>query len=87
MTTQIIEAKKVFVAVDNSAQWIVFGNEMEQGFTYQLATIEDLHDYVAATGEYFTQPIETAQGITQWHMEESPQYLTMDYICEYRVIN
>jgi hypothetical protein len=50
MTTQTIEAKKVFIT-DNAAQWIVFEEEMQAGFQYQLASIEDLHDNVAGTGE------------------------------------
>lgn len=48
MTTQTIEAKKVFVSVDNAAQWIVFEEEMQAGFNYQLASIGDIHDYVVA---------------------------------------
>ncbi len=39
---------------DNAAQWIVLEEEMQTGFINQLASIEDLHDYVAASGEYFT---------------------------------
>lgn len=71
MTTQTIEAKKkVFVAVDNAAQWIVFEGEMQAGFNYQLASIEDLHDYVAACGEYFTYNVETAEGVAKWNTEE-----------------
>ncbi|WP_258833770.1 hypothetical protein [Peribacillus frigoritolerans] len=71
MTTQTIEIKKkVFVAVDNAAQWIVFEEEMQAGFNYQLASIEGLHDYVSACGEYFTYNVETAEGVAKWNTEE-----------------
>lgn len=81
-----IEAKKVFIT-DNQAQWIVFEEEMQAGFNFQLASIEDLHDYVAASGEVFTYNIETSEGIVQWHTEELAEESPLDYICEYRVIN
>ncbi|MFH0069761.1 hypothetical protein [Peribacillus sp. NPDC056705] len=87
MTNQTIEATKVFVSVDNSSQWIVLEEEMQAGFNYQLASIEDLHDYVAACGEYFTYNVETAEGVAKWHTEKSPEESPLDYICEYRVIN
>ncbi|MBX9958204.1 hypothetical protein H7T43_25505 [Peribacillus simplex] len=51
MKTQTIEAKKVFVS-ENQAQWIVFEEEMQAGFQYKLASIEDLHDYVAEEFTY-----------------------------------
>ncbi|KRF67836.1 hypothetical protein ASG99_13660 [Bacillus sp. Soil768D1] len=86
MTTQTIEAKKVFIT-DNAAQWIVFEEEMQAGFQYQLASIEDLHDYVAGTGEVFTYNVETSEGVVQWHTEEKAHEDAEDYICEYRVIN
>lgn len=86
MTTQTIEAKKVFVT-DNQAQWIVFEEEMQAGFQYKLASIEDLHDYLAGTGEYFTHKIQTAEGVAKWHTEERAYEDAEDYICEYRVIN
>lgn len=86
MTTQTIEAKKVFIT-DNPAQWIVFEEEMQAGFNYQLASIEDLHDYVAACGEYFTYNVETAEGVVEWYTQVFPKWSTNDYIFEYRVIN
>lgn len=86
MTTQTIEAKKVFIT-DNPAQWIVFEEEMQSGFNYLLASIEDLHDYAAACGEYFTYNVETAEGVAKWHTEEFSEESTLEYICEYRVIN
>ncbi|MFE0506368.1 hypothetical protein ACWF7H_19910 [Peribacillus butanolivorans] len=85
MTTQTIETKKVFIT-DNAAQWIVFENEMQAGFEYQLASIEDLHDYVAGTGEVFTYKVETAEGVAKWHTEINNFPDANDYICEYRVI-
>ncbi|MGJ3196918.1 hypothetical protein [Peribacillus frigoritolerans] len=87
MTTQTIEVKKVFVSVDNAAQWIVLEEEIQAGFNYKLASIEDLHDYVAATGEYFTYNVETAAGVAKWYTEEFSEESPLDYICEYRVIN
>lgn len=87
MTTQTIEAKKVFVSVDNAAQWIVFEEEMQAGFQYKLASIDDLHAYVAGTGEVFTYNVETSEGVVQWHEEQFPKDSPVDYICEYRVIN
>ncbi|MEC0275465.1 hypothetical protein [Peribacillus frigoritolerans] len=86
MKTQTIEAKKVFVS-ENQAQWIVFEEEMQAGFQYKLASIEDLHDYVAASGEYFTFYIQTSEGVVRWHTEEFAKESTLGYICEYRVIN
>ncbi|MFS0763937.1 hypothetical protein [Peribacillus phoenicis] len=87
MITQTFEAKKVFVSVDNAAQWIVFEEEIQAGFNYQLASIEDLHDYVAACGEVFTYNIQTSEGVVQWFTEEFPEESPLDYVCEYRVIN
>lgn len=87
MITQTIEAKKVFVSVDNAAQWIVFEEEMQAGFNYQLASIEDLHDYVTACGEVFTYNIQTSEGVVQWFTEEFPEESPLDYVCENRVIN
>ncbi|MDM5212624.1 hypothetical protein QUF94_14445 [Peribacillus sp. NJ4] len=86
MTNQTIEATKVFVSIDNAAQWIVFEEEMQAGFQYQLASIENLHDYLTASGEYFTYNIETAEGVVKWHEEQFPEESPFDYICEYRVI-
>ncbi|MFC8563889.1 hypothetical protein [Peribacillus frigoritolerans] len=86
MITQIIEVKKVFVT-DNQEQWIVFEEEMQAGFQYKLATIDDLHDYVAGTGEVFTYNVETLEGVVQWHEEHFSYDSPVDYICEYRVIN
>ncbi|PKF90516.1 hypothetical protein CW306_03150 [Bacillus sp. BA3] len=86
MTTQTIEVKKVFVT-DNQEQWIVFEEEMKAGFHYKLATIDDLHDYVAGTGEVFTYNVETSECVVQWHEEHFPYDSPVDYICEYRVIN
>ncbi|MGE7608935.1 hypothetical protein ACQKML_20215 [Peribacillus frigoritolerans] len=85
MTTQTTEIKKVFVSVDNAAQWIVLEDEMQAGFNYQLVSIEDLNDYVAASGEYFTYNIETVEGVAKWHTEEKAYGDAEDYICEYRV--
>ncbi|MDO7487337.1 hypothetical protein Q5O89_19015 [Peribacillus frigoritolerans] len=82
-----MKLKKVFVSVDNAAQWIVFEEEMQAGFNYQLASIEDLHDYVAACGEVFTYNIQTSEGVVKWHFEEFSEESPLDYICEYRVIN
>ncbi|MDW7615766.1 hypothetical protein SC499_13785 [Peribacillus simplex] len=87
MTIQTIEAKKVFVSIDNAAQWIVLEEEMQAGFNYQLASIEDLHDYVAASGEYFTYNVETSEGVVQWFTESKDYEAAEDYICEYRVNN
>ncbi|KRF51981.1 hypothetical protein ASG97_08990 [Bacillus sp. Soil745] len=86
MITQTIEVKKVFVT-DNQEQWIVFEEEMQAGFQYKLATIDDLHDYVAGTGEVFTYNVETLEGVVQWHEEHFSYDSPVDYICEYRVIN
>ncbi|WP_411740117.1 hypothetical protein [Peribacillus sp. S4] len=86
MTTQTIEVKKVFVT-DNQEQWIVFEEEMQAGFQYKLATIDDLHDYVAGTGEVFTYNVATSEGVVQWHEEHFSYDSPVDYICEYRVIN
>ena len=86
MTIQTIEAKKVFVT-DNQAQWIVFEDEMQAGFQYKLATIDDLHDYVAGTGEVFTYNVETTEGVVEWHTAEFPEESPLDYVCKYRVIN
>ncbi|MCU6599295.1 hypothetical protein OCO53_02250 [Peribacillus frigoritolerans] len=86
MTTQTIEVKKVFVT-DNQEQWIVFEEEMQAGFQYKLATIDDLHDNVAGTGEVFTYNVETSEGVVQWHEEHFSYDSPVDYICEYRVIN
>ncbi|MFJ7940912.1 hypothetical protein ACIQYG_20795 [Peribacillus sp. NPDC096622] len=86
MTTQTIEAKKVFVT-DNQAQWIVFEEEMQAGFQYKLASIDDLHDYVAGTGEVFTDKVETAEGVVEWYTQEFPKWSAIEYICEYRVID
>lgn len=86
MTTQTIEVKKVFVT-DNQEQWIVFEEEMQAGFQYKLATIDDLHDYVAGTGEVFTYNVETSEGVVQWHEEHFSYDSPVDYICDYRVIN
>ncbi|MGZ9817558.1 hypothetical protein ACXM0N_16850 [Peribacillus simplex] len=86
MTTQTIEVKKVFVT-DNQEQWIVFEEEMQAGFQYKLASIDDLHDYVAGTGEVFTYNIETSEGVAQWHEEQFPVGSPINYVCEYRVIN
>ncbi|QOS89255.1 MULTISPECIES: hypothetical protein [Bacillales] len=36
---------------------------MQAGFQYKLATIDDLHDYVAGTGEVFTYNVETSEGV------------------------
>lgn len=77
-----VEAKKVFVT-DNQAQWIVFEEEMQAGFEYQLASIEDLHDFISASGEVLNN-VETSEGIVQWHTEDSEDF---GYVCEYRVIN
>ncbi|MEJ9230807.1 hypothetical protein LAV79_15220 [Peribacillus butanolivorans] len=79
-------AKKVYVT-DNQAQWIVFEEEMQSGFQYKLATIDDLHDYVAGTGEIFEHHIETAEGVVEWCTQEFPKWSDEEYICEYRVIN
>ncbi|MDP1419206.1 hypothetical protein Q8G35_12370 [Peribacillus simplex] len=87
MTTQTIEATKVYVSIDNAAQWIVLEEQMLAGFNYQLASIEDLHDYVSATGEFFTYNVETAEGVAKWHTEDYPEESPNDYVCEYRVIN
>ncbi|MDM5306376.1 hypothetical protein [Peribacillus frigoritolerans] len=87
MITQTIEAKKVFVSVDNAAQWIVFEDEMQAGFQYKLATIDDLHDFVSATGKVFRYNIQTSEGVVQWFTEEFPEESPLDYVCEYRVIN
>ena len=86
MITQTIEVKKVFVT-DNQEQLIVFEEEMQAGFQYKLATIDDLHDYVAGTGEVFTYNVETLEGVVQWHEEHFSYDSPVDYICEYRVIN
>lgn len=86
MTTQTIEATKVYVSIDNASQWIVLEEEMQAGFNYQLASIEDLHDYVAASGEYFTYYIQTAEGVAKWHTEEFSEESPLDYICEYRKV-
>jgi hypothetical protein len=55
--------------------------------TNKLATIDDLHDYVAGTGEVFTYNVETSEGVVQWHEEHFSYDSPVDYICEYRVIN
>jgi hypothetical protein len=85
MTTQTIETKKVFIT-DNQALWIVFEEERQEGFQYQLASIEDLQDLVSATGEVFTYKVETAEGVAKWHIEERTYEDAEDFICEYRVI-
>lgn len=60
---------------------------MQVGFQYKLATIDDLHDYVAGTGEVFTYNVEASEGVVQWHEEHFSYDSPVDYICEYRVIN
>ncbi|MGG4267506.1 hypothetical protein [Peribacillus simplex] len=83
MTTQTIEIKKAFIT-NNETQFIVFENEMQAGFKYQLASIEDLHNYVSVSGEYFTHSIETSEGVVRWYTEDTEDF---GYVCEYRVIN
>lgn len=78
--------KKVFVSVDNPEQWMVFEEEKHEGFHYELASIEDLHDYLSSTGEHYSQKLETVEGIVQWYTEEKAYEDAEDYICEYRVI-
>jgi hypothetical protein len=46
-----------------------------------------LYDYVAGTGEVFTDNIETSEGVAQWHEEQFPEGSPINYVCEYRVIN
>ncbi|MEC1725836.1 hypothetical protein P9E34_14040 [Schinkia azotoformans] len=51
----------------------------------KLATITDLHDWVAATGEVFEEIVESADGLVQWFSETTTDELGMeDCICEYR---
>ena len=78
--------KKVYVSVDNPAQWMVFEEEKQEGFRYELASIEDLNDYLSSTGEYFSQRVETSEGVVQWYTEEKAYEDAEDYICEYRVV-
>ena len=76
-----------WILTDNQSQWIVFEDEMQAGFQYKLTTIDDLHDFVSATGEVFTYNVETAEGVAKWHTKEKTYEDAEDYICEYRVIN
>jgi hypothetical protein len=60
---------------------------MQAGFNYQLASIEDLHDYVSATGEFFTYNVKTVEGVAKWHTEDYLEETPHDYVWEFRVIN
>lgn len=76
--------KKVFVSIDNESQWIVCEEDKIVGYKYVLASIEDLDELAAGTGEFFTYPLETTNGIVQWFTEDSEG--DEGYICEYRLL-
>ena len=56
MSSKIFLASFDFSSAKNMMKWLVTDNEdvAKQFDTYQLASIDDLHDWMAVSGEIFT---------------------------------
>lgn len=88
-----MEAKKVFIgyyAESGIDTWELTDNEQlikQLDPECKLATITDLHDWVAVAGEVFEGIVESADGLVQWFSETTVDELGMeDCVCEYRKV-
>lgn len=88
-----METKKVYVGYyeeNGFNTWEVTDNEQlikQLDPECKLASIEDLHDWVAATSEVFYGLVQSSDGIVQWFSETTTDELGMeDCICEYRKV-
>lgn len=54
---------------------------------YQLATLKDLHNWVAGCGEIFYGILSTKEGLCKWfECEYIDEYGDWDFDCGYRLI-
>jgi hypothetical protein len=89
--------KKVFICyynydkIKNTCQWLlttdeVFANQSDQ--EYELASLDDLHDWVAATDQVFDNCIITVvEGKCKWIEEDYVDFVgNICWKCEYEII-
>lgn len=84
------EIKKVYSFVGSNNSWDLTYNEefAKQDSTYSLATVEDLHDFIAMASYIFEGKVETVDGVVQWYTETTiDEHGFEDYIGEYRPVN
>nr|WP_158330865.1 hypothetical protein [Brevibacillus laterosporus] len=54
---------------------------------YSLASLNDLHEYVAASGFVFEGVVRVREGFCEWFESSTEtEELLEDYVCEYRLI-
>ena len=79
-----------FNDVKNTCEWLltndeVFANQTDQ--SYELASLDDLNDWTAATGQAFQNIITVEEGQCKW---KEYQYIDFcgkpDYRCGYDII-
>mgnify|MGYP001301545927 CR=1 FL=1 len=87
---------KVFICIVNSSknsnicEWLLtinekYANQIDRN--YSLATIDDLHDWVAATGEVFSGILTIKEGRCEWTETEYINHLgDIDIKCGYELL-
>ncbi|TPG68923.1 hypothetical protein EEL31_10540 [Brevibacillus laterosporus] len=84
---------RIFFCVHSSnkkIQWLLTEDELIARATdqsYSLASLKDLHDWVAATGQVFTGILTILEGKCKWTESTSVDELGFeDYYCGYELI-
>lgn len=61
----------IYMTTEEKDNWGVTTLDAEAklygGNSYELATVDDLEEWLAATGEIFYEPVQTADGIVIWN--------------------
>lgn len=82
-----------FDAVTNTCKWGLTDSlkEAQAHDVYEVASIDDLHDMIAAGGDYYTFPVRVKEGIVQfnetgtWDEELIDAGLAEEYSCGYEL--
>ncbi|MBG9776158.1 hypothetical protein [Brevibacillus laterosporus] len=82
--------KNVFIVQNEKNNWDLI-DDYQDAFKMDkycsLASINDLHDYVAAGGEVFEGIVKVKEGLYKWfEVTTMTEDMLEDHVCEYRLV-
>ncbi|MGG0793802.1 hypothetical protein ABE137_07325 [Brevibacillus laterosporus] len=85
-----LKSREIFIIYNEKNNWDLIDDYRKAYKLDQfcsLASIDDLHDYVAAGGEVFEGIVKVKEGLYKWfEMSTMTEDMLEDHICEYRSV-
>ncbi|MCG7317665.1 hypothetical protein [Brevibacillus laterosporus] len=85
-----LQSREIFIVYNEKSNWDLI-DDYQEAFKMDaycsLASINDLHDYVAAGGEVFEGIVKDKEGLYKWfELSITAEDMLEDHFCEYRLV-